>query len=174
PGRAARGGTDGGSCDGGSDELRERRLSRRSSSAPRASSRRFDSTSSPIRNNSATAVSRSPSRIASASARSIPPDFGATPRDPARDLNAYRFCFGPATTSGQVGRSPPLRGLPAISGFRRRLHANSRAGSARDEKGRRSNTSVAGNKRWPIYRCFYGSDGTRTRDLRRDIRSWRL
>jgi hypothetical protein len=67
-----RGGAEGGSCEGGNDEFRELRLSRRSSSATRASSRWFASTSSPSRVNSATAVSRSPSRIASASARSTP------------------------------------------------------------------------------------------------------
>ena len=44
-----RGGADGGSCDGGSDEFRELRFSRRSSSATRASSRWFASTSSPTR-----------------------------------------------------------------------------------------------------------------------------
>ena len=66
-----RGGADGGSCDGGSDEFRELRFSRRSSSATRASSRWFASTSSPTRNNNAIAVSRSPSRIASASARLV-------------------------------------------------------------------------------------------------------
>ena len=39
-----RGGADGGSCEGGSDEFRELRFSRRSSSATRASSRWFAST----------------------------------------------------------------------------------------------------------------------------------
>ena len=73
PVRPGRGGAQGGSCDGESDELRELRFSRRSSSATRASNRRFASTSSPTRINNATAVSRSPSRIASASARSTPP-----------------------------------------------------------------------------------------------------
>jgi hypothetical protein len=59
PGRRGRGSADGGSCEGGSDELRELRLSRCSSSLTRASSRRFASSSSPIRISSETAVSRS-------------------------------------------------------------------------------------------------------------------
>ena len=44
PGRRGRGSAEGGSCDGGSNELRELRFSRRYSSATRASSRRFAST----------------------------------------------------------------------------------------------------------------------------------
>ena len=91
PGRRGRGAADGGSCDGGSDELRELRLSRRSSSTTRASSRRFASTNSPTRKSSATALSRSPSRIASTSTRSMPPNFGVTLRVPAQGLNAYRL-----------------------------------------------------------------------------------
>src|SRR5207247_10503024 len=89
-------GADGGSCDGGSDEFRELRSRRRSSSPTRASSRSFASTrrwfastSSSSRSNSPTAVSRSPSRIASASARSTqnrsPPGHGSLPH-----LNAYK------------------------------------------------------------------------------------
>jgi hypothetical protein len=88
-GRGGPGGTEGGSCDGGSDELRELRFRRRSSSTTRASSRWFASTSSPTRISSATAVSRSPSKMDSASARSIPPNFAATQRVPAHGLNAY-------------------------------------------------------------------------------------
>lgn len=93
-----RGGADGGSCDGGNDESRELRFSRRSSSATRASrrsfaptSRWFASTSSSSRSSNPIAVSRSPSRIASASARSTPPNFGVTRRVPAHGLNAYLF-----------------------------------------------------------------------------------
>jgi hypothetical protein len=56
---------------GGSEELRELRFSRCSSSATRASNRRFASIRSPTCISSASAGSRSPSRIASASARSI-------------------------------------------------------------------------------------------------------
>src|SRR6266508_4329447 len=96
---------------GGRDELRELRLSRRSSSATRASSRRFASTSSPIRISSATAASRSPSRIASASARSIPPNFGATQRVPAQGLNAYpnaSICRG---FTGATGLEPATSGV---------------------------------------------------------------
>jgi transposase len=85
------------SRDGGSDELRELRFRRRSSSATRASSRSFASTSrwfasasSSSRSSNPKALSRSPSRIASASARSTPPNFGATQRVPAQGLNAYQ------------------------------------------------------------------------------------
>jgi hypothetical protein len=57
-----------------------------------------------------------------------------------------------------------FRGLAARSGSLRRFQADSRAGSARDEKKPAvdmSNTSTD-------LQGFYGSDGTRTRDLRRD------
>jgi hypothetical protein len=47
PGFRARGGAEGGSCEGGSDELRELRFSRCSSSLTRASSNWFRSISSP-------------------------------------------------------------------------------------------------------------------------------
>jgi hypothetical protein len=82
-GFVGRAGADGGSWEGGSEELRELRLRRCSSSATRASSRRFASISSPIRISSATAVSRSPSRIASASARSTPAEFGERSQVPS-------------------------------------------------------------------------------------------
>src|SRR6266511_2968371 len=102
PSPRGRGGADGGSCDGGNDEFRELRFSRRSSSATRASrrsfastSRWFASTSSSSRSSKPTAVSRSPSRIASASARSIPANFAATQRVPAQRLNAYLFLSAP-------------------------------------------------------------------------------
>ena len=68
-----RGGAVGGSWEGGSEELRECRLRRSSSSTRRASSRRFASISSPTRMRRASAVSRSWSSIASASARSMVP-----------------------------------------------------------------------------------------------------
>ena len=100
-----RGGADGGSCDGGSDEFRELRFSRRSSSATRASSRSFASTSrwfastsSSSRSNNPTAVSRSPSRIASASARSTQTRSPPGPRS-LPHLNAYAFAFVPFATS---------------------------------------------------------------------------
>ena len=66
--------------------------------------------------------------------------------------------------SGQVGRPSLLRGLLATTGFRRGFPADSRAGSLQDarEAGGRCMTKM------PICRYFYGSDGTRTRDLRRD------
>jgi hypothetical protein len=61
------------------------------------------------------------------------------------------------------GRHSTLRGLTATAGFLGRFQADSRAGSARDEEagGRMSNT-------YADLQDFYGSDGTRTRDLRRD------
>src|SRR5919198_3841162 len=58
----------------------------------------------------------------------------------------------------------PFRGLAARPGSLRQFQADSRAGSARDEKKPAvvmSNTSID-------LQVFYGSDGTRTRDLRRD------
>jgi len=83
-----RGGAEGGFWEGGSDELRELRLSRCSSSPTRASSRRFASISSPTCMSRTTAASRSPSRIASASARSMrassPPRARSAPHEPIR------------------------------------------------------------------------------------------
>src|SRR5205814_9212907 len=105
PAPRGRGGADGGSCDGGSDEFRELRFKRRSSSATRASSRsfvstsrRFASTSSSSRNSNATAVSRSPSRIASASAR---PTQKRSPHDQRSLQRAERLL-----------RQPHLQGFP--------------------------------------------------------------
>ena len=61
-------------------------------------------------------------------------------------------------------RSELMRGLPARAGSLRRFQADSGAGSARDEK------AAGGRYVKDIYdlQDFYGSDGTRTRDLRRD------
>src|SRR5204862_7711016 len=59
-----------------------------------------------------------------------------------------------------------LRGFPATVGFSRCFQADSRAGSARDEK----KPAVVMSKTYTALQDFYGSDGTRTRDLRRD--SW--
>jgi hypothetical protein len=91
------------------DEFRELRLSRRSSSATRASSRWFASTSSPTRNNNATAVSRSPSRIASASARSTaqdsPPAHGSLPRERLPFLLLTAAGSGPCCSSSSFGPS---------------------------------------------------------------------
>ncbi len=106
-----RGGADGGSWDGGSDEFRELRFSRRSSSPTRASSRWFASTSSPTRNNNAIAVSRSPSRIASASARSTPQGSPSGPR------SLHRGERLPQNVDLQVLRETGATGLePATSG----------------------------------------------------------
>src|SRR6266511_1376102 len=104
-----RGGAEGGSCEGGSEEFRELRLSRRSNSATRASSRRFASTSSPTRTSSAIAVSRSPSRIASASARSTTPEFAEQGQDPPYSqitkplIFAARPAIPPAHHTGSRG-----------------------------------------------------------------------
>ncbi len=57
-----------------------------------------------------------------------------------------------------------LRGFPAIGGSLRRFQADSRAGSARDEKKPAVVMSITSTD----LQDFYGSDGTRTRDLRRD------
>ena len=57
-----------------------------------------------------------------------------------------------------------FRGLPARFGSLRRFQADSRAGSARDEK----KPAVVMSKTYTDLQDFYGSDGTRTRDLRRD------
>jgi hypothetical protein len=70
-------------------------------------------------------------------------------------------------TSGQVGRASPLRGLPATTGVVRRFLADSRAGSARDANKLAVLRAGLGNKIADL-QDFYGSDGTRTRDLRRD------
>src|SRR6266545_767936 len=104
----------------GGRNFRELRFSRRSSSATRASSRWFASTSSPTRSNNATAFSRSPSRIASASARSTPQGSPPGPRSlhrgerllKCRHLQAlYR---SPLTDSNR--RPPPYHGIPAATG----------------------------------------------------------
>jgi hypothetical protein len=86
------------------------------------------------------------------------------------DENAckHSFCIWSTNTSGQVGRPSASRGLPAMTGFLRGLQADSRAGCARDERGgRRSITPSRATKDANLQVC-YGSDGTRTRDLRRD------
>jgi hypothetical protein len=57
-----------------------------------------------------------------------------------------------------------LRGLPASL---RRFQADSRAGSARDERSWRSFAPEAATEDADL-QGLYGSDGTRTRDLRRD------
>ena len=58
----------------------------------------------------------------------------------------------------------PFRGLAARSGPLRRFQADSRAGSAPDEK----KPAVVMSNTSTDLQVFYGSDGTRTRDLRRD------
>jgi hypothetical protein len=57
-----------------------------------------------------------------------------------------------------------VRGLPAASGTLRRFQVDSRAGYARDEK----KPAVVMSNTSSDLQEFYGSDGTRTRDLRRD------
>jgi hypothetical protein len=57
-----------------------------------------------------------------------------------------------------------LRGLPATRGASRRFQVDSGAGSARDEE----EAGVRYVKDIYYLQGFYGSDGTRTRDLRRD------
>jgi hypothetical protein len=101
PGPFGRAGAEGGSWEGGSEELRELRLRRCSSSATRASSRRFASTSSPIFINRATAVSRSPSRIASASARSTAVAF-AEPRQVPSYLKTIKRFFFDVARDGEI------------------------------------------------------------------------
>src|SRR5919198_2871601 len=58
----------------------------------------------------------------------------------------------------------PFRGLAARPGSLRQFQADSRAGSARDEK----KPAVVMSNTCIDLQDFYGSDGTRTRDLRRD------
>jgi hypothetical protein len=75
---------------------------------------------------------------------------------------------GPSATQALDRRSPwpviLLRGLPARRGALRRFQDDSGAGFARDDE-------EAGGRyvkdRYDL-QGFYGSDGTRTRDLRRD------
>src|SRR5204863_7350667 len=57
-----------------------------------------------------------------------------------------------------------FRGLPASVGSLRRFQADSRAGSTRDEK----KPAVVMSNTCTDLQDFDGSDGTRTRDLRRD------
>src|SRR6266508_2830977 len=76
-----------------------------------------------------------------------------------------------ARSNASIDRRSPrpvilLRGLPATAGFLRRFQADSRAGSARDEK----KPAVVMSNTYADLQDFYGSDGTRTRDLRRDRR----
>ncbi len=72
--------------------------------------------------------------------------------------------LGRDKTSGCRGRSSSSGDLPARFGSLRRFQADSRAGSARDEK----KPAVVMSKTYTDLQDFYGSDGTRTRDLRRD------
>ncbi len=79
----------------------------------------------------------------------------------------WRICC--RQVSASIDRRPsrpviPLRGLPATAGSVRRFQADSRAGSARDEK----KPAVVMSNTYANLQDFYGSDGTRTRDLRRD------
>jgi hypothetical protein len=57
-----------------------------------------------------------------------------------------------------------LRGLPAPAGSLRGFQADSRAGSARDAE----KPAIVMSNTYGDLQDFYGSDGTRTRDLRRD------
>jgi len=59
---------------------------------------------------------------------------------------------------------PVIRGLPATAGSLRRFQADSGAGSTRDEK----KPAVVMSNTYTDLQGFYGSDGTRTCDLRRD------
>ena len=126
-----RGAADGGSGDGGNDELRELRLNRRSSSPTRASrcssastSRWFISTNSSSRSNNPIAVSRSPSRTASASTRSTPDDSppasGSLPGLNADEKALHKGFFvartgdngvAVARIDGRIGRDGSLRNL---------------------------------------------------------------
>ncbi len=63
-----------------------------------------------------------------------------------------------------------LRRLPATAGSLRRFQADSCAGSPRDEK----KPAVVLSNTYADLQVFYGSDGTRTGDLRRDRPVWRL
>jgi hypothetical protein len=88
----------------------------------------------------------------------------ATAKAPANT----HFCTVHGTTSGQVDRSSLLRGLrlwPASCGDSRPIRMRE---STRDERRPAVVYVYVGNKKVWIYRGFYGSDGTRTRDLRRD------
>jgi hypothetical protein len=64
----------------------------------------------------------------------------------------------------RCGRSSSLRGLPAPGGSERLFPARDERGMKRS---RRSFAPSPATKRSPL-QGFYGSDGTRTRDLRRD------
>jgi hypothetical protein len=84
-------------------------------------------------------------------------------KDPANGSLSIRL--GSDLRSGWP--ASPLRGLPATTGVVRRFLADSRAGSARDANKLAVLRAGLGNKIADL-QDFYGSDGTRTRDLRRD------
>jgi hypothetical protein len=86
----------------------------------------------------------------------------------AKCLQIKIFCACLPEDLRLVRRVILLRGVPATAGSVRRFEAASRAGSTRDAKKPAVDCAKTGNKRRPICRYFYGSDGTRTRDLRRD------
>ena len=77
------------------------------------------------------------------------------------------FSIGSVATSGQWGRLFPLREFLATTDVMRGLQVDRRAGSTRDAAEPAVGYAKTGNKR-AICRHFTGSDGTRTRDLRRD------
>jgi hypothetical protein len=87
-----------------------------------------------------------------------------------KTFQTWRFCV-PARKDLRLSRPVILlRGLPAPAGSVRRFQADSRAGSARDEK----KPAVVMSNTSTDLQDFYGSDGTRTRDLRRDRPVWRF
>jgi len=91
---------------------------------------------------------------------------------PAHDRDTSRLPASPhspanlRTTSGSVARPPALRGLPAPAGFQRRVQAGCARGSTRDTRKPAVDCVDFGNKA-AYLQTVYGSDGTRTRDLRR-------
>jgi hypothetical protein len=92
---------------------------------------------------------------------------GCSPRllsERAKCLQISVFCVRPPEDLRLVRPVVLLRGLPATAGSLRRFQADSRAGSTRDEK----KPAVVMLNTYADLQDFYGSDGTRTRDLRRD------
>jgi hypothetical protein len=83
-----------------------------------------------------------------------------------KDLQVRLFCVLARKTSGRCGRSFRLRGLPGTSG----PCGDSRRSLVRDVRMRRSRRSSAlvQATKDAYLQEVYGSDGTRTRDLRRD------
>jgi len=92
------------------------------------------------------------------------PAAARAPAPPFGRIQAGHLCSRPLADLRPPRPVILLGGLPATAGSLRRFQADSRAGSARDAE----KPAVVMSNTYADLQVFYGSDGTRTRDLRRD------